>query len=354
MKNKFNLQRTLLALLLILMLPLAACAKLPEDLQIVLTTGLTDDEIFRMSGEVCTKTEFMTYLVNLQKKYEETYGTEIWELSLSDESLEERLKGAVLTQLEQIKIMKLMADDYAVTLSAEESSAVEAAAASYIAGLNETEKQALELNEEKVRQMYTEYALANALYATLIADVNPEISDDEARIVTVEQIGIRLQTTDKDGNTVPLTDTERQQARAKILEVKRRLAAGEEFDALISEYNEVGESILSFGHGEKEEAYETAAFNLGEGEISEVIETQEGYYLLKCISTFDQEETEHHKIEILEQRKSEAFDREYDAYRASVTEELNQAAYEEVSFLTDPGITTASFFETFDANYTSE
>lgn len=338
----------MLCMALSLSLSLTACEPMPENLQIVLTTGLSDDQIFRLGGEECTKTEFLVYLMNLRNKYEDTYGEEIWNLDLTDESLEERLKESVLTELEQIKIMKLMADNYAVSLSEDQEQRVRTAAQTYYASLTAAEKEALNVSEGQIREMYREYALANALYESLIADVNPEISDDEARIVTVEQIGVRKATKDADGNLIPLSDEEVIDAGKTIREAKRRLAAGEEFEALIGEYNEVGESILSFGHGEKAEAYERAAFNLGVGEVSDVVETDEGYYLIKCISAFDQEQTEENKVTILAQRKSEAFDREYDVFRAGITEEFNQSAYEELGFLTGDGIETATFFEVYD------
>lgn len=36
--------------------------------------------------------------------------------------------------------------------------------------------------------MYREYALADKVYTFIIKDINPEVSDDEARTITVRQI----------------------------------------------------------------------------------------------------------------------------------------------------------------------
>ena len=55
------------------------------------------------------------------------------------------------------------------------------AAGKYYDSLNDRELQLLSVDERLLRTMYEEYALAGKVYEYLIADINPEISDDEAR-----------------------------------------------------------------------------------------------------------------------------------------------------------------------------
>lgn len=69
--------------------------------------------------------------------------------------------------------------------------------------------------------------------------------------------------------------------------------------------------MQSFGKGEVSEELEKAAFNLGKDEISDVVESDGSYYILKCISTFDEAQTKANKEKIVKQRQSEAFDTEY-------------------------------------------
>ena len=56
----------------------------------------------------------------------------------------------------------------------------------------------------------------------------------------------------------------------------------EDFEELILKYSDSEEGTCSFGKGEKDQTFEDAAFNLETDEISDIVETPEGYYLIKC------------------------------------------------------------------------
>ena len=96
---------------------------------------------------------------------------------------------------------------------------------------------------------------------------------------------------------------------------------------------------------------EKAAFNLGTGEISEVVETEEGYHIIKCISTFDKEETDSNKIKIVDKRKKEVFGQEYDAFVETLTRKLNEELWESIGFIHDENVVTADFWEIFNNAY---
>ncbi len=75
--------------------------------------------------------------------------------------------------------------------------------------------------------------------------------------------------------------------KATIEEVLKRVKAGEDFDALMKEYNEdpgEDESGYTFGRGEMVEAFENAAFDLDCGEVSDVVETEYGYHIIKRVA----------------------------------------------------------------------
>ena len=93
--------------------------------------------------------------------------------------------------------------------------------------------------------------------------------------------------------------------------------------------------------------FEEAAFNLGTDEVSDIVETEYGYHIIKCINTFDREETDANKIKIVEQRREEAFGREYDAYVDTLTRNLNEELWNTVGFIHDENVTTQNFFEVY-------
>ncbi|MDE6214501.1 MAG: peptidylprolyl isomerase, partial [Lachnospiraceae bacterium] len=287
--------------------------------KVVLTTGFDKDEVFRIETSSCKLPELMVYLTTIQNRYESVYGREIWETNADGVTLEENVKNIALAQIAQIKTMNLMAEQYEVDLDEEEKARAENAAKAYYETLGEREIELMGVSEKTIKALYTELARAEKMYQYTIKDINPEISDDEARTITVQHILIKTYALDGTGKKIEYTEAARQDAYDEAREVLALAKDGEDFDALIRRYSEDDKSTYSFGKGEMEEAFETAAFNLGTGEISDIVETEFGYHIIKCINTFDREETDANKIKIVEQRREEAFGREYDAYVETLT-----------------------------------
>ncbi|MBD5491057.1 MAG: peptidylprolyl isomerase [Lachnospiraceae bacterium] len=319
--------------------------------KVVLTTGFDKDEVFRIETSSCKLPELMVYLTTIQNRYESVYGREIWETKADGVTLEENVKNIALAQIAQIKTMNLMAEQYGVDLDEEEKARAENAAKAYYETLDEREIELMGVSEKTIKALYTELARAEKMYQYTIKDINPEISDDEARTITVQHILIKTYALDGTGKKIEYTEAARQEAYDEAREVLALAKDGEDFDALIRRYSEDDKSTYSFGKGEMEEAFETAAFNLGTGEISDVVETEFGYHIIKCINTFDREETDANKIKIVEQRREEAFGQEYDAYVETLTRNLNEELWDTVNFIHDEGVDTQNFFEVYTAYF---
>lgn len=340
-------------LLLVAALTLSGCQDKENDKEgtkIVLTTGFDKNEIFRIEKASCTLPEIMVYLMNTKNQYEEIFGEEIWNTSHEGITLEENIKETVLAKIAKIKAMNLLAQQRGIVLSEEEKSKTAQAAKDYFDSLKETEIEQLEVTQELITFMYEEYALADKVYEYLIADINPEISDDEARTITVQHVLIKTYSLNEEGERVPYTEQAKKQAYQTAKEVWQKAKDGEDFSGLITEYSEDSSSSYSFGKGSLDTAFEEAAFNLSTNEISSVVESASGYHVIKCISTFDREETDRNKIKIVEQRRKEVFNEEYTNFVKGLTRNLNTELWDTVSFLEDETITTSSFFETFQ-NY---
>lgn len=319
-----------------------------EGKKIVLTNGFDKNEVFRIETASCSLPEVRVYLTNTKNQYESIYGSQIWETKLGSTTLEENVKETVLAELAQIKVMNLLAEKYEVVLTAEEQELAGKAAKEYFSTLNEAEIMALEVTEELITRMYEEYAIADKVYRYIIKDINPEISDDEARTITVEHILIKTYSLDHNGKRVPFEEAEKRAAYGKAQQVLEEIQAGEDFSSLVSKYNEDNKSIYSFGKGETDTGFEKAAFNLGTDEVSDIVETEYGYHIIKCINTFNREETDANKIKIVEQRRKEVFSQEYDAFADSLTRNLNTELWESVGLTHDEQVTTTEFFGIYD------
>lgn len=326
---------------------LTGCGNENAGTKVVLTTGFEKDEVFRIETSACTLPELMVYLTNIQNKYESVYGSEIWNTNADGVTLEQNVKDIALAQIARIKTMNLMAGNYGLALDDEEKALVENAADTYYNSLNDAEIGQMGISKDTVIDLYTEFALAEKMYQYTIKDINPEISDDEARTITVQHILIKTYAQDGTGRKIEYTERAKEQAYEEACEVLELAREGEDFDELIRRYSEDDQATYSFGKGEMDEAFETAAFNLGKDEISDIVETEYGYHIIKCLNTFDKEETDANKVKIVEQRKAEAFGQEYDAYVQTLTRSLNEELWNSVAFIHDENVTTQNFFDVY-------
>jgi len=320
-----------------------------ENTKVVLTAGFSGDEIFRIEDRSCTLTEVMVFLVNTQNRYEDIYGEEVWETEGFGKTLEENVKETVLARLAQLKTMDLLAEKEGVTLDDEEKKRAKEAAEEYFGSLNETEVEVMQVKEEDIENLYLEYALADKVYQYIIKDINPEISDDEARTITVQQILLKTYVLDGTGKKIEFSEEEKQEVYKKAEEILK-LAKEEDsdFEELVLKYSEGEKSTYSFGKGEMEEVFEEEAFNLETGEISDIVETSYGCHIIKCISTFNREETDANKVKIVEKRREEVFGQEYEDFVSTLTKKLNEELWNEVTLIHDDNVVTMDFFEIYN------
>lgn len=329
---------------------ISGCGKQKEGQKmVVFTKALGKDEIFRIGDEICTLPEMMVFLTTTQREYENVYSEKIWNTVQDGVTLEDYVKEKVLEKAAQMKSMYLLAKEKGLELTEQEKNFAKAAAKDYLGQVGTAQKESLKLTEETVQKLYEEYALANKVYLDITGDVNPEISDDEARIVTVQHILIRTGSKDAEGNWVPFLTAEKNAAYEEATKIWEEATSGKKsFEDLAARYSEDSTLTYSFGKGEMDPAIEAVAFRMETDEISNVVESENGYHVLKCISTFNSEETQANKKKILEARRNEAFGQEYDAFVEILAKKLNESAWEEVGLIRDGSLPNADFFEVYD------
>lgn len=315
---------------------------------IVLTTGLNDNQIFKIESAVCTKPELMVYLMTVKNSYEEIYGEDIWNTKTSGESIKDSIKETVLARISKVKVLTLMAKEKKITLSEDEIGRTKAAAKKFYDTLSDDEKTALDVDEEVILHMYQDYAIAEKVYLSLISDINPEISDDDARTVTVSHIMIKTTHTDFSGVKTSYSEVAMADAKRRAELIYSQILEGEDFSKLVLEFNEDVKSEYSFRKGEMDPVYEETAMNLGNGEISPVIKTKEGFYIIKMLNAFDKDETDANKQAMIKQMKEDAFQSAYESFLNTLTGNLNGKVWEEIDFTEGDVVKTDCFFEIYE------
>ncbi len=283
----------------------------------------------RKSDKEYGKAETMVIVTTERLRYEELYTDQIWD-TVVDESgttFEETLMTQIHDFLKELKTMSRMAEEEKVTLSGKERELAKQAAAQYMEELKNAGDSS-EIDRDVVESLYKDYWKAEKLVETLTESVNLEVSDSEAKVITVDEIVL----SDKD------------QADEALKKVQTE---GTDFLTVAKEMSEDQEIEKKISRGMRSDAYEQAAYALSTGETSDVIEADGKYYILRCVNDYDEAATKIRKEEMIREKKNEAFYETYSEYAAKVHLAKDDSLWKNLS-ITDGEKTSADFFEIFE------
>ena len=201
----------------------------------------------RKSEREYGKAESMVIVTTERLRYEELYTDKIWDVAVDESgtTFEETLVNQIHDFLKELKTMSRMADEENVTLSGKERELVKQAAAQYMENLKNA-GDSFEITRDVAESLYEDYWKAEKLVETLTENVNLEVSDSEAKVITVDEIVL----SDKD------------QADETLKKVRTE---GTDFMTVAKEVSEDQEIEKKISRGMRSEEYEQAAYALASG-----------------------------------------------------------------------------------------
>lgn len=283
----------------------------------------------RKSEREYGKAETMVIVTTERLRYEELYTDKIWD-TVVDESgttFEETLLSQIHDFLKELKTMSRMADEEKVTLSGKERELAKQAAAQYMKELKNAGESS-EIDKDVVESLYEDYWKTEKLVETLTGSVNLEVSDSEAKVITVDEI--------------VLSDKDKADEALKKVQME-----GTDFMTVAKGVSEDQEIEKKISRGLRPEAYEKAAYALATGETSDVIEADGKYYILRCVNDYDEAATKVRKEEMVREKRNEVFYETYSEYAAKVYLAKDDSLWKNLS-ITDGERTSADFFEIFE------
>lgn len=212
---------------------------------------------------------FMDYQNRYNAYYSRTGLTDFWNSeapggTFSDYLKENRIKEEICVLL----LLNDMAAQQGVTLSEEELAACKRAAEVYYSGLLEAERTFCKADMSDAEKLYLKYCTAQKMISVLTEGSYLEISDNDKRVITIQ--------------VICMEDAE----AAK--RVQSRVAAGEDFLQAAKENSILEKVEYQVSRGSLNPLLEEVAFYLEDGEISEVLDAGEEYFIIKCIDDFDE------------------------------------------------------------------
>lgn len=244
--------------------------------------------------------------------YVSYFGAEVWSSDMygNGTTMESSMKESIIENVRSMYTLQAHMEDYGVTLSDDEKGAIAQAASDFIASNEDDAIKALGAEQAIVEEYLTLVTIQSKMYDAIIVDTDTNVSDEEANTSSYSYVRKSKSTyTDADGNSVEHTEESLKELADTMAAFVEDAREGNMEDAAEKEeYNYyVYSGTFTADNDSLDEAVLTTLKGLDEGEISDVIDTDSNYYVVRLDAVTDEEATEATRQSIISQRQSELY-----------------------------------------------
>lgn len=271
---------------------------------------ISKDEIMVTVGNIdVSYSEAMIYLRTAQKIYETEFGNEVWGFDVygNGTTIGSVLKQEVLDQIIQLEVINMVANEDGIALNDDEMLEVRNSASDFMKNISENDRLKYGITEELAVKVFATNLVAKKLYETVTIDVDTEVTDEEAQQCKIQKIFIKTYGMDSKGNRTELRDSELAEIRERVETLHAQALETTDFYSLAESNSDEDTIEYVVGRGELDEKEEEVAFSLKDGEVSDIIQNEDGYVIIYCVDSYDEDATLQVKEEIIEQRRSDLF-----------------------------------------------
>lgn len=292
-KTKFQVFKKVISLAgagVLLCCFLCACS------EVKIKTSEDKDILIQIEEGSCSRQEAVFMLMEEKARYEDGQNPDgLWERKIGSENMNDYVKDVVVDRLTRYTAAEVLSDRLAAYPSedAKNLAGEEAVAAwTKISSLYDVAKYGI--TADSVNELYYKKAVYDAVYTKITTDATAEITEDSTRVMEADYV------------VVPVSDGE-DAARAIYQSIKE----GVEFSEACSQAGYALQTNQQIKRGELNSAVDNIAFALNDGEMSEVISSKEGFYIIHCIDDHLLVESAANYNEIITNAKEEAFKEAY-------------------------------------------
>ncbi len=247
------------------------------------------------------------------------FGEDMWNSDLygNGRTLTEDMKENVAESLQDLYTLKAHMDEYEISLSDEEESAIAKAAEDFAAdNSKEALRQVGAENIENVKEMLRLQTIQKKMHDRMIQDADTTVTDEEAAQRTFTYVTVAADHThEEEGEDAGHSEEELTALKATA----DAIAAAEDFDTAVTDAG-LTASTASYGSAADESSsfdvsVLEAADKLKEGEVSETIDVNGTYYVLRLDSEHDAEATENKRKELISQKEEDHYNDILDGWK---------------------------------------
>lgn len=295
---------------------------------------LAEGVLMVVGNESVTYEEAFAYVYMLKQQYEPAMGGDIWDFQMGDGvDFESYAKDQIVDLIMQVKIICQQGEKLDIHLTEDEIWEAKNMAVRFMETVSEEDAAEYRLSEELMAGVYEDHILAEKVYEIVTNEVDTNISDAEAKQVTVQYLMVMTKGVDVNGNKVDMNEEEQKQAKkeAKAL-YKKAKELTTNFYAFAETNTDASEVEITFGENNMPEDFGEAAMALKTDQMSKLITGNNGYYIIYCVNDYDEDATMAKKEAIIAERKDELFRQKYLEWSERIKMVISTAVWDAIEF----------------------
>ena len=268
-------------------------------------------------------------------------GEDMWTQEVEEgKTYEQAVKESIMTELENLYLISQHAAEYEVALTEDEEDAIKEAAKQFDENNSDETKEVVSGYRKDIEKYLELLTIQNKMADKMKEGVDEEVSDEEAAQKAMKYVYFSFSSTDDSGNTVDLSDEEKEALREDAQTLADRVKDGENMTEVAEEMG-LTANDLTFDEestGPNEDLVAEVNGFTEEGECTDPIESDLGLYVGQLTSLLDRDATDQEKNNIVEERRQEQYNSLLEEWRDAVTIEVDEKVWEKVDF-NDVGVT---------------
>lgn len=272
-----------LAGILFLSFVLSACSEIRIDTS-------TGNALLTVDKTELSKEEAVYRLLEQKLAYEGDGTNDIWSRKIGSETMNDYVKESVMDELILYAASVVMANELGVYMTDEDKVSAAKAAEETYSKVSQAATDKYPVSLDAAKELYIKKATYEKVYEYVTKDIGNEITEDSTKVIYIDYVIIPA----KDGSTI-----------AK--EIYSELLAKVPFDEACSAAGYTPQMNQIVYPKTMNTVFESVAFALTDGELSEVVESKDEYYIIHCIDDKLLEESSANYAKILTEAKQEKF-----------------------------------------------
>ena len=302
--------------------------------------GLKDSEVVAKIGDKVLTAGVANFYARFQAAGMETYygsmmGDNMWTQEYSEGvTYEQEIKNGVMTTLQELYLLDIHAKDYDIKLTDDEMKAIEKAAAAFVKENKDVNLKKVSGNEEVVTEVLRLFTIQSKMREVMTADVDRKVKDKEAAQKSMQYVTVSFSTTDEEGNTTALTDTDKQVLKESVETFARKAKSEKDFEKYAKEKGYEAQ-VATFDSETTAPAPEliAAADKLKVGETTDLIVTENACYVARVTSKLDREATDAKKEQIIAEREDKAYTELVEEWKKATKIKVYDDVWNKISFM---------------------